>query len=229
MEETEILMLYPSWIAQALNFADAIGGTATFTDKDGQPQLVEGSSGFMVREIKVTVRRNSEIVAQTIQTLKDVYKIDMDEDALGKFITDQVFYFQAGNDYSHLFWIKESQMKLIRIGGSVAVPRPIAVTVAPPSASNTKGADLVVSVPVLANELAGSIAQTINTADNLLESVVQMAHKLKKQSTGSKKKTKQKHEKGQSHGNLKSKRGNKPNPNQRKSAAKKHGNKKKKK
>jgi hypothetical protein len=156
-------LVHPPYIAQALNFAIATGGTIEGTDWKGvatnNPLNFKNGSDVIVK-----LPTSSEIITGTIKTLKDVYKID--DSQLNKIVESIPYTFSSGKDYSDLFFYKLETQKLnnVAIPLPVSVSAPVAIPILPPI--NTKvgssQSSLVVVTNVLSTESAANIAQAYN-------------------------------------------------------------------
>jgi RHS repeat-associated protein len=170
-----IKVLYPEWIAQAMNFSDAIGGYLTVEESRLNSDRVSAAT-----KVKVNIYKDNEIVTETVRILKEVHKIELDDEVIKQFIVDQAFVFKEGNDYSSLFWVKIERLKLSR---TIVIAAPVSIPVVMPlSSTNTKEADLVVVSKVVTKQLADGLAPILKFAEHV---------------KNARNSTKGKHEKGQ--------------------------------
>ena len=157
---------YPTYVAQALNFAQAMGGIIEGTSLAGR---ITNDSRSFKNGSKIVVRlpASSEIITGTIKILKDVYKID--DAQLNKLIANTSFVFTEGTDYSSLFYSKAPSMMLNKgplVGTLPPTSAPIGISLIPPVNSNinTKQGALVVVTSTISQELAAGIAQVYKLA-----------------------------------------------------------------
>lgn len=185
---------YPSYVAQALNFAEATGGIIEGTNWKGSttnnPQTFKSGSTVVVK-----LSSSSEIITGTIKILKDVYKI---EDAqLNKIIESTPFTFTQATDYSNLFYYSAPSVMLNKtpiVGTLPPMSVPVAIPIIPPvsSGTNTTQGSLVVVTNTISTELAASYAQVYNLlfAKEEVKVEEQVANQKSKKHTTTKSKSK---------------------------------------
>ena len=159
-------MMHPTWVAQALNFADAIGGVATV---ESGPDKGTSSMSFMTaRQIKVTIPKSSEFVKEVVSLLQNTHNINIEESLLKQLVVDQIFIFESGKDYSSLFWDKAIKIQLARgIGIGISVSMPVAIPIlGEGSMANSKNADIVINLNALASEVAETLAPLLQFAEH---------------------------------------------------------------
>lgn len=221
-----------SHISQAVNFGNSVGSIVYDYDeeqKGGLKSITNRSNAFEAGKntVYVSILGYSEVGHAIIENLRTAHGLKQLSNAeIADYISSVKIKFEAGKDYSHLFWKQEggipevqfSQIRPVAIPIPGTIPIPILL---PPlggsSRVNTKAGSISVSTDAISQEMAAILAP----------SLLQMAHKKKlSQSSGS---TTQggaratTHQHGETHGSLSSKKGNKPNKNKRKGAENRGG------
>ena len=193
-------LIFQSSDIQAQNFAEAT-----------ESQYVDNKSSRDL-DCRVKVCKNSNLGNEIFRQLKEQHGLVEDDLSRGELIQLLSIDWKNGEDRSDLFHYSYSNYNLAGLAVPVTIPLVYAEAI----------------TVVLPGAYAGTNELYIDVTAVAKKQVDEFAHKRKKQSTGSKKKTAPKHEHGEQHGGKKGKnrnqrRGNKnkkykspPNPNKKK-------------
>lgn len=154
-------VLQPKYVAQALNFADAVDGEAyqSSSDKKNYGPLFENGKDVMVR-----LSSHSAIVTKTIELVESINNTRLsneEENSLVSKLREIQFVFQPDHDHSSYFAVRMGGMQLAQ--GPIALPMPASPVVLPafaPSqgAITAQTGNVVVNVEAISGQLGGIFA-----------------------------------------------------------------------